>query len=217
MGDALSPMLRERVARLIRPDFTRTVLARRVAAAILVLMAAALALRPDPAGRYAYVAVAAADLRPGITLGADDVRLEKHSAATLPDGTVADLTGLVGTTLAGPVRRGEILTDARILGSRLAGLNAGPDARVVPVRLADTAVLDVIRTGDVVDVLGVNQADSDAQPRLLATGAIVVLVSAAAKAPGAGADRVVLVALPRTAATTVAGASLVQSVTLTIH
>lgn len=217
MGEALSPMLRERVMRVVRPDFTRTVLARRIAAGALVLLAAGLALRPDPAGSFADVAVTNADLSPGVTLSTEDVRLQKHWAATLPDGAITDLARLVGTTLAGPARRGEVLTDARVLGPRLAGLNAGPDARVVPVHLADSAVLDVIRTGDVVDVLGAAQAGEDAQPRLLAAGAIVVLVSAATKTPGVGGDRVVLVALPRAAATAVAGASLVQSVTLTLH
>ena len=86
-------------------------------------------------------------------------------------------------------------------------------------RIAEVSgrVLDVIRTGDVVDVLAAAQAGDDTQPRLLAAGAVVVLVSAAAKAPGAGGDRVVLVALPRAAATAVAAASLVQAITLTIH
>lgn len=217
MGDDLGPMLRERVLRVVRPDFTRTVLARRLAAGVLTVLAAALALRPDPAGTFTDVAVAAADLSPGVSLTIDDVRLQKHAVATVPDGAITDLARLEGLTLAGPTRRGEVLTDARVLGSRLAGLTAGPDARVVPVHLADTAVLDVIRTGDVVDVLGAAQAGSDARPRLLAAGAIVVLVSAAAKTPGARADRVVLVALPRAAATAVAGASLTESITLTIH
>lgn len=217
MVDDLGPMLRERVLRVVRPDFTRTVLARRLAAGVLAVLAAALALRPDPAGTFTDVAVAAADLSPGVSLTIDDVRLQKRAVATVPDGAITDLAGLEGLTLAGPARRGEVLTDARVLGSRLAGLTAGPDARVVPVHLADTAVLDVIRTGDVVDVLGAPQAGSDARPRLLAAGAIVVLVSAAAKTPGARADRVVLVALPRAAATAVAGASLTESITLTIH
>lgn len=218
MRDPLGPTVRERILRVVRPDFTRTVLARRIAAGVLVLLAAGLALRPDPAGSVAEVAVAAADLRPGVSLGADDVRLEKRPAPTLPDGAITDLGRLAGSTLAGPVRRGEVLTDARVLGSRLAGLAAGPDARVVPVHLADTAVLDVIRTGDVVDVLtATTPGDGGARTRVLATGAVVVLVSAPAKMPGAGADRVVLVALPRAAANAVAGAGLVQSVTLTMH
>ena len=123
-----------------------------------------------------------------------------------------------GSTLAGPVRRGEVITDVRLLGARLAESAAGPDARVVPLHLADKAVLDLVRPGDVVDVLAAATADSggDAEPRVVATEA-VVSVSAKQKGPGNGGDRVVLVALPSQAANDVAGAALVQTVTVTFH
>lgn len=129
-----------------------------------MLLAAAMALRPDPAGVYTDVVVVTADLRPGVTLRADDIRLQSYPAVALPDGALTDIDRLAGATLAGPVRRGEVLTDARVLGPRLAGLNAGPDARVVPLRLSDSAVLDVIRTGDVVDVLGVAESTARRSP-----------------------------------------------------
>ena len=216
MGESLNPTLLERVSRAARPDFARTVLARRIAAGLLVVLAGVAALRPDPAGVRRDVVVAARDLSPGSPLTIDDIRLEKHSAATLPDGAHTDLS-VVGSTLAGPVRRGEVLTDARVLGSRLAGLSAGPDARAVPLHLADDAVLDLIRTGDVVDVLGVAAADTQARPRVVAANAVVVLVSAKPKTAGPSNDRVVLVALPASAANLLAGATLVQTVTLTIH
>ena len=217
MGESLNPSLLNRVSRALRPDFTRTLLARRIAAAGLVLLAGIAAVRPDPAGAGADVVVAARDLSPGTTLTADDVRTETLSTATLPDGAQVDLDKVVGATLAGPTRRGEILTDVRVLGSRLAGLAVGPQARVVPLHLADAAVLDLIRPGDVVDVLGAVSADSDAEPRVVATDAVVVLVSAKQKTAGAANDRVVMVALPAAAANALAGASLVQTVTLTIH
>lgn len=214
----LNPTALERISRALRPDFTRTVRARRIAAAALVVLAAAAALRPDPDGADREVTVAARDLAPGTILTASDVRIEKHSAATLPDG-VEPLDRIVGATLAGPTRRGEILTDARVLGSRLAGLSAGRDARVVPVHLSDSAVLDVVRSGDVVDLLGAAQgaASADAHPRLIAANAVVVLVSPAGSSPARSEDRVVLVALPAAAATALAGATLTQSVTLTLH
>lgn len=217
MGNSLNPTLLSRLSRAMRPDFARTVLARRIAAAALVVLAGVAALRPDPGDARTDVLVAARDLSPGITLTADDVRVENRSAATLPDGYQHAIAELIGSTLAGPARRGEVLTDVRVLGSRLAALTAGPDARVVPLHLADAAVLDLIRPGDVVDVLGAVSAEADAQPRMVATGAIVVLVSPKPKGVGSSDDRVVLVALPASAATALAGATLVQTVTLTIH
>nr|CRL71808.1 flagellar basal body P-ring biosynthesis protein [Mycolicibacterium komanii] len=89
-------------------------------------------------------------------------------------------------------------------------------ARIVPLSLDETAVLDLIRPGDVVDVLAAS-GESDTPPRVVATDAIVVLVSEKASGTGANADRVVLVALPAHAANEVAAATLVQTVTLTLH
>jgi Flp pilus assembly protein CpaB len=214
-----------RLSASLRPDWTRTVLARRVAAGGLVVLAGIATLRSNPHGDYADVVVAARDLRPGAALSTDDVRLEKRSATTVPDGSKADLAEVVGSTLASPTRRGEVLTDVRLLGSRLAdaaiGSKAGPGARIVPLHLADGALLDLVRVGDVVDVLAAPAADSPAAgpqaSKVVATDAVVVLVSAKQKAQNPDADRVVLVALPARVANTVAGSTLGQTVTLTLH
>lgn len=195
--------------------------ARRVAAGGLVVLAGIAMLRPGPDGDHAEVVVAAHDLTPGTALSADDVRLETRSRATIPDGSAADLGAVVGATLAGPARRGEVLTDVRLLGSRLAESTAGPGARIVPLRLADGALLDLVRVGDVVDVLAAPATDSPAtgQPagKVVATDAVVVLVSAGRKAQATEGDRVVLVALPARVANAVAGSTLGQAVTLTLH
>ncbi len=204
----------------MRPDWARTVLARRVAAGVLVVLAGIAALRSNPNDDLAEVVVAARDLRPGAALTADDVRVEKRLATTVPDGTQADLGAVVGSTLASPTRRGEVLTDVRLLGSRLAESTAGPGARIVPLHLADGALIDLVRVGDVVDVLA---APADTPPtgqaasRVVATDAVVVLVSPRQKAQAGDSDRVVLVALPARVANTVAGSALGQTVTLTLH
>jgi Flp pilus assembly protein CpaB len=161
--------------------------------------------------------VASRDLGPGATLTADDVRLETLSAPTIPDGSQSDIGSVVGSTLAGPARRGEVLTDVRLLGRRLAESAAGPDARIVPVHPADGALIDLVRPGDVVDVVAAAEGGTQATAHVVATDAIVVSVSEKPKAQSASNDRVVLVALPAAAATAVAGAALVATVTLTLH
>lgn len=211
MGDSLNPTLLNRLSHLARPDFARTVAARRIIAGLLVLLAGVAAWRPDPASDPRDVVIAIRDFGPGVIVGTEDVALHRLPAATVPDGALAALDAAVGARLAGPVRRGEVLTDARVLGARQTTLTAGPDARNVPVRLADAAVLDVIRPGDVVDVLGAPSDDREARARLLASGAVVVFISPA------GPDRVALLALPGATANALAAASLVQSLTLTIH
>ena len=218
MGESLNPSVMSRLVHGMRPDWTRTVAARRVAAGALVVLAAVAALRSDPDGDQTDIVVAARDLSPGVELTAADLRIETRMAATVPDGSQSSVDAVVGSTLAGPARRGEVLTDVRLLGPRLAQSAAGPNARIVPLHLADTALLDLVRPGDVVDVLAAPKDDvDDATPRVVATDAIVVLVSEKQKGPGTGGDRVVLVALPAHAANDVAGATLMQAVTLTFH
>jgi Flp pilus assembly protein CpaB len=219
MGDSLNPSVMSWLLAALRPDWSRTLAARRVAAGALVVLAAVVALRSNPQGDRTEIVVASHDLAPGVELTADDVRLENRMTATVPDGSQSDIDTVIGATLAGPARRGEVLTDVRVLGPRLAESVAGPDARIVPLPLADSALLDLVRPGDVVDVLaaGTSDAGADARPQLVATDAVVVLVSEKPKGSGSGSDRVVLVALPAHAANDVAAAALVQTVTLTFH
>ncbi len=196
-------------------------LARRVAAGGLVVLAGIAALRSNPQGDRVDVVVAARDLGSGTALTASDVRVEKRLATTVPDGSLTDPGRLPGATLASPTRRGEVLTDVRLLGSRLAESTAGPGARIVPLHLADGALIDLVRVGDVVDVLAAPTGDvqqpSPAVSKVIATDAVVVLVSAKEKLRSSESDRVVLVALPARVANTVAGSALGQTVTLTLH
>jgi Flp pilus assembly protein CpaB len=220
VGDSLkslNPSLPARIAQWLRPDWSRTVLARRIAAAGLVVLAGIAALRPNPDGERAQVVVAARDLSPGAALTTDDLRLEKRLAPTIPDGSQSDIDTIVGSTLAGPTRRGEVLTDVRLLGRRLAESAAGPDARLVPVHPVDIALAELVRPGDVVDIVAASETNSQSTAKVVATGAIVVLVSAKQKAQAATSERVVLVALPAASANAVAGAALTQTVTLTLH
>jgi Flp pilus assembly protein CpaB len=185
------------------------------------VLAGVAALRSNPDGDHAEVVVAARDLAPGTALTPDDVRVENRLTTTLPDGSQADPGAVIGSMLASPTRRGEVLTDVRLLGSRLAESTAGPGARIVPLHLADSALIDLVRVGDVVDVLAAPATDSQpgAQPvtKVVATDAVVVLVSAKQKVQAADGDRVVLVALPARVANAVAGSVLGQAVTLTLH
>jgi Flp pilus assembly protein CpaB len=214
---SLNPSLPTRISQWLHPDWSRTVLARRIVAASFVVLAAAAALRPNRDSDNAEVVVAARDLSPGAALTLNDLRLEKRLAATIPDGSQSEIDVVAGSTLAGPARRGEVLTDVRLLGRRLAESTAGPDARIVPVHPADGALADLLRPGDVVDVIAASGTESRTNPRIVATDAVVVLVSAKHKDQTPTSDRVVLLALPAGSANAVAGAALVQTMTLTLH
>jgi Flp pilus assembly protein CpaB len=206
-----------RISQWLRPDWSRTVRSRRIAASGLVLLAGVAALRPDPGGDHVPVVVATRDLGPGTELTVDDVRLENRLAPSIPDGSQSSIETVVGSTLAGPARRGEVLTDVRLLGRRLAEAAAGPDARIVPVHPAESALIDMVRPGDVVDVVAASEGSAAPNSHVVATDAVVVLVSAKQKAQGVTNDRLVLIALPAASANAVAGAALAQTVTLILH
>jgi Flp pilus assembly protein CpaB len=219
----LTPAPFDRLAGLIHPGWAHTVRARRVLAAALALLAVAVAFRGDPDARRVDVVVAARDLPPGQLLGSADVRTVGHDAGTLPDGVLRAPDLAVGRTLAGAARSGEPITDVRVLGARLAELAGGTaDARIVPVRLADRGVAELLREGDRVDVVTATEsggaagaAPSGGGARILARDAAVVLVAEAGDRRDA--ERMVLVALPTEQATAVAAASLSSALTVVFH
>ncbi|SDF52698.1 Flp pilus assembly protein CpaB [Klenkia brasiliensis] len=157
---------------------------RRVAAGLLALLALALALRPAPAApgapAVAGVVVAGADLPAGRPLGADDLVTAEWPTGLVPDGAARDPAELTGAVLAAPVRRGEPVTDARVVGP---GLWARvPQGQVAaPVRLADLAVAALLRAGDRVDVLATT---SDGDTRVVAAGALVLAAPPEGPDPG---------------------------------
>lgn len=203
----------------LRPAWVRSTKFRKIAAGVLVAIALVLFLDDAAGDDRVRVITAGRDLTPGTVLTQADIAVAEWDGANVPEGALVESEAVDGQTLTGPVRAGELLTDVRLLGSRTATTTLGTEARVVPVHLADAAVTDLLREGDRVDVLTVEaQDDPNAVPaaRVLASGAMVVLVSADAGG-NRQRDRVVLLALPTNDATTVAAASLVSALTVTLH
>lgn len=202
-----------------RPPWADGLLVRRLLAAVFAAAAVALLLRGDPDEARLAVVVASRDLPPGHLLEPADLRIAHHPSGTLPDGAVHDAAPLTGAVLTAALRAGEIVTDIRVVGPRLAAVAAGTEnARIVPIRLADNAITDVLRAGDRVDVVAVEDSDA-AAAATLATDAAVVLVSGSPteSGPGRTTERVVLVALDSTRAAAVAAASLSTALTVVFH
>ncbi|MBL1075408.1 flagella basal body P-ring formation protein FlgA [Nocardia sp. 2] len=202
----------------LRPVWADSMVVRRVAAVGLCLLAAVVAMRGDPGDRRDTTLVATRDLPPGHVLRSGDLRVVERAADTLPAGVVREAERLIGGTLTGALGAGEVITELRVVGPRLAAVAGGSaDARIVPVRLADNAVADILRSGDRVDVVAAAEDGAAGRPaRLLATDAAVVLISAPKSERGQG-ERVVLVALDARRAAIVAAASLHTALTVVFH
>jgi Flp pilus assembly protein CpaB len=93
----------------------------------------------------------------GRTLTEADVTTIRLPASAVPSGAIRPGTSIAGRRLAGPMRRGEPFTDARLLRpSRLRpGLLAGQPSGTVatPVRIADAEAAALLTAGDVIDIL----------------------------------------------------------------
>lgn len=157
------------------------------------------------------VLTAARDLAAGAVLAADDLEPAAVPRDLVPDGALGDPAAAVGRVVAGPVRRGEPLTDVRLLGAAL--LPAGGSV-AVPVRLAEPATGALVRAGDVVDVLSASPEGGSAAA-VVATGLSVLSVPDLQDAAGEGA--LVVVAATRTVAARLAAAAVTGRLSVAVH
>ena len=130
---------------------------RRPLAALFAGLAVLLALvrlESEPPGRH--VVAAAHDLASGTVLGEGDLARVRLPVDAVPEHGFVRPADVVGRTVAGPMREGEVVTDRRVVqADRMGGY---PDGTVlVTVRLADADALTHVRVGDRVDVVAVDQ------------------------------------------------------------
>lgn len=173
-------------------------------------------LAPAPP-RAVQVLAAARELLPGVPLVAADLRRVALPPAAVPTGALTQDAALLGRLLTGPVRRGEPLTDARLVG---AGLLAHADGLVAaPVRLADAAEAGLLQAGDRIDVLG-TPAAGPAGPAgnqvLAVTVAAAVQVLAVPAAGGDGDGALVVVAATPAVASRLAAAAAASRLSVTV-
>lgn len=135
---------------------------RRPLAALLVFLAvvsALGALRPPASGDS--VVVASRDLAAADILNAEDLTTINWSGTNAPSGTSPTIADFLGETVASPVRKGEPLTDVRVLGPSLLD-GYGQSSVVTTIRIADSAALTGLRSGDAVALIGTDPQTSEA-------------------------------------------------------
>lgn len=205
----LQPKLFDRIRTTLsdrRLGGRRSRVVRRALAITLLVAAGALALyRPAELGIRTLTV--SRDLPVGAVLTEDD--LAEATLRAPPAGAIADRTTLIGRALTGPMRRGEVFTDARVdLGG---GLQPGPGRVAVPVRLADPGTVALLRAGQRVTLLG----GGDGAPAVLTRGAVVLTVPEPRPAgPDAGSRPMVVLAVGEPDADRVAVAALREEVAI---
>jgi Flp pilus assembly protein CpaB len=190
---------------------------RRLLAAVLTAVAVAAGLRavePPPAPT-APLLVAARDLPPGEVLGAEDLQTLPVDPGVPPSGVVP-LEEALGRTLAAPVRRGEPVTDVRLVSAGL--LATTPGLAAVPLRIPDPGVVGLLSVGDVVDVLATPPRGGTAETVAADVTVLALPAGADAEAPpmggGAPPGRLVVLGADAVTARELSGASVTAYLTV---
>ena len=182
----------------------RRLLAALLAGAAVLTGLRAVAPPPEP---LVLVQVGRRDLPSGTRLTSEDLTRVGFRAGTAPKDRLENAAGRV---LAGPISRGEPVTEVRLVGAGLAA--AAPGTTPTPVRISDAATADLLRVGDLVDLWAADPQGGAAVE--LARDAPVLAL------PGPVEDdtlpgRLVILGLDSAAAGSVAGTSVTHFLTVT--
>ena len=184
----------------------RAVLRRRRPLAALaagVAVAAGVHAVAAPPPPRVPVLTAAHDLPAGSVVTADDLTELGFAPGTVP----ADLARRpVGRTVATAVRRGEPLTDVRLVAPGLSDPTLSGDGRVAtPVRLPDAQMVALLGVGDRIDLVATDPQTGSAET--VAAGVPVLALPRPASSGPAGAGALVVVGVLPGEVTTVASAA----------
>lgn len=153
---------------------------RRLAAALLFCAAAAITVQQlTPAPLSTVTALAAArDLPAGTAMTATDLARVQVPPGMMAPGFLRDDAAATGKQLASPMRKGQLLTDAQLLGpGLLAGAPHGSAA--VPLRMADASSIQLVSPGQLVNVVltSANGFDQQGPSEVLASAVPVLWTS----------------------------------------
>ncbi len=203
----------------------RRLLAGGLAAASVALAISALSPAPPVA---VEVVTAGRDLPPGAVLTVADLATARLPPAVVPAGALRSTAGLPGRVLAAAARRGEVLTDVRLVGRSLLRLLDRDGLVAAPVRIADATSVALLQPGDLIDVVsagppggltadGGQLAQPPAAPTVAAAGATVLTVPAVAPEGIGGEGALVLLAVRPTVATDLARAAVTGRLSYTLR
>ena len=196
---------------------------RRLLAAGLAAGSVAFAIQalapPPPAGTY--VVVVARNLPAGAVVSTGDLRLTHRPTGDVPHGALTTIAAAAGRPVSSAVRRGEVLTDVRLVGPGvLRGLAGGTVA--APVRIADPESAALLRPGDVVDLLAASAAPDapTGEARLVASGVRVLLTPKPQRSgltAGLGGGALLLVATSASTAARLAAAAVTDRLSVVLR
>ncbi len=182
---------------------------RRLLALSLVAAAGWSAAAQTPADPGSAVLTVVHDLSLGALLTTADLVISRVDKP--PDGALTAVGDAVGRSLSAPTRRGEILTDLRLVPAE--GPDAGPGRQTVAVRPADPALAQVLHPGMTVAVVGLSATGTAV---VISAQAVVLAVLPAMGGSFATVSPPILLGVPDSEADQVTAATLAGDIALRI-
>lgn len=151
-------------------------------AALLVAVPSRVSTMTAPHAESVTVVVAVSAIDAGAVLSADLIAEREIPAQLVPDGAQVRAADLLGLHSLGPIKAGEILTDARLLEHSDSAYSARP-AGTVPIllRVSDPAVIASLSIGACVDIYA---GEPSTPLTKVSTGASVIALSQPALSEG---------------------------------
>lgn len=194
--------IRSRITQFVRDlSWHRRLLASGLAAAAIA--ASIEAAQPTPPETTSVV-VAAKRLAGGTVIRPHDLTVTELPPDAIPQGVLRD-TEVVGSTLAGPVDPGEVITETRLVSaSFLRGW--GENIVATPVRVADSGAVSLLQAGDRIDLMATSP-ESPGRPAEVVASSVPVLSVKSSKDAALGDGGLLLVGVSRDQALNLASAS----------
>ncbi|WP_223168025.1 Flp pilus assembly protein CpaB [Nonomuraea sp. SYSU D8015] len=181
---------------------------RLIAAALAALAVISAYFATRPASPPATVLVATRDLPPGPLTPSD---LHPTPLNHPPDGAVRTTTAAAGRYLTSPMRRGEPLTDARLLHS----YRLPPGMVATPVRISDPEAARLLHPGSTITVLAAGEDNPNAARTVAEEVTVITLPQPATPHADTHGTLIVLATTP-TQATELAAAQASARLSITI-
>jgi Flp pilus assembly protein CpaB len=175
---------------------------RRLATALIAAAAAMFAISALRGGEAPTVGVwvAAHDLGGGEPLRRTDLARQPMPRGVVPGGAITSADPPVGVMLGAPVRRGEPLTDVRLLSPFLLTAAGSPRALAVPVRVTDgPAALALVTAGERVAVLAASDSGVGTSGHVRTVVVAVRVLAVPGRSSDAGSGLIIVAASPRQA------------------
>lgn len=179
-----------------------------VVAAVAAVLTGVAAVNPEGPPTLRVVR-AASQLAGGAVVRAGDLEVADIVAVDAPVGALSDPGSVIGQRLAASVAEGQVLTGLAMAAAR------GGRARgqvVAPLRIADADLVQLLRPGELVDVVAADAQSEKAA--VVATGVRIVTVPAGSSDQQAQTGALVLVEVDEAEATRIARAAISGTITV---